>query len=124
MFDLLIRNAFVVDGTGSPGFHSDLAMLDGKIAAMSPRITAEAARIIDASGLTLTPGFIDAHSHGDVLVEEYPECIAAVEQGIPPQVAGMCGESAAPLSEAHLEDGLRILHSLKNGKLPSPAENR
>lgn len=124
MFDLLIRNAFVVDGTGSPGFHSDLAVLDGKIAAMSPRITAEAARVIDASGLTLAPGFIDAHSHGDVLVEEYPECIAAVEQGITTQVAGMCGESAAPLSESHLEDGLRILHSLKDGKLPSPAETR
>ena len=124
MYDLLIKNAYVIDGTGAPGFHSDVAVKDGRIAAVAPVIRGEAERTIDATGLTLTPGFIDAHSHSDVLIEEYPECIAAVEQGITTQIAGMCGESAAPISPDHVEEGLQIVNSLKGGELASPVEDR
>lgn len=124
MFDLLIKNAYVFDGTGAEGFHSDIGIVSGKIAAMAQTINAQAKSIINASGLTLTPGFIDAHSHQDIIVEEYPECICAVEQGITTQIAGMCGDSAAPISPEHTADALRIISSLKGGALPSPVENR
>ncbi len=124
MYDLLIKNAYVLDGTGAEGFHSDIGISGGKIAAMAQAINAQAESVIDASGLTLAPGFIDAHSHQDVIVEEYPECICAVEQGITTQVTGMCGDSAAPVSPRHVGDALRIISSLKGGALPSPVENR
>lgn len=115
MYDLLIKNAYVLDGTGAEGFHSDIGISGGKIAAMAQAINAQAESVIDASGLTLAPGFIDAHSHQDVIVEEYPECICAVEQGITTQVTGMCGDSAAPVSPRHVGDALRIISSLKGG---------
>lgn len=124
MYDLLIKNAYVLDGTGAEGFHSDIGISGGKIAAMAQAINAQAESVIDASGLTLAPGFIDAHSHQDVIVEEYPECICAVEQGITTQVTGMCGDSAAPVSPRHIGDALRIISSLKGGTLPSPVETR
>lgn len=124
MYDLLIKNAYVLDGTGAEGFHSDIGISGGKIAAMAQAINAQAESVIDASRLTLAPGFIDAHSHQDVIVEEYPECICAVEQGITTQVTGMCGDSAAPVSPRHIDDALRIISSLKGGALPSPVENR
>ena len=124
MYDLLIKNAYVLDGTGAEGFHSDIGISGGKIAAMAQAINAQAESVIDASGLTLAPGFIDAHSHQDVIVEEYPECICAVEQGITTQVTGMCGDSAAPVSPRHIGDALRIISSLKGGVLPSPVETR
>ena len=63
MYDLLIKNAYVLDGTGAEGFHSDIGISGGKIAAMAQAINAQAESVIDASGLTLAPGFIDAHVH-------------------------------------------------------------
>ena len=64
MFDLLIQNAQVLDGTGAPGFTADVAVKDGKIAAVG-KIGGEAAETVDAAGLTLAPGFIDVHGHSD-----------------------------------------------------------
>ena len=124
MYDLLIRNAYILDGTGNPGCHGDVGVLAGKIAAVAPRVEGEAKVLVDARGLALAPGFIDSHSHNDALVEQFPECIAAVEQGITTQVAGMCGLSAAPLSPEHTEDGLRGLRTLCEHPLSSPVENR
>ena len=70
MYDLLIKNGFIIDGTGSPGFHADVAVKDGKIVKIARKILGEAAQVIDATGLTVTPGFIDAHSHDDILLEK------------------------------------------------------
>ncbi|MBR0440542.1 MAG: hypothetical protein IJK25_01260, partial [Firmicutes bacterium] len=65
MYDLIIRNARIVDGTGMPAYHSHVGIKDGKIVKIAPLITEEAEHTIDAKGLTLTPGFIDSHSHDD-----------------------------------------------------------
>jgi N-acyl-D-amino-acid deacylase len=62
-FDVLIRNGRVLDGSGNPWLAADIGIRDGRIAAMGKLGSAAAARIIDAHGLTVAPGFIDAHSH-------------------------------------------------------------
>lgn len=96
MFDLIIKNGAVIDGTGSPAYYSDIAIANGKIVRISRNITDESLKIIDARGLTVTPGFIDSHSHSDGQMFEYPDMIHKIEQGITTSVAGQCGISFAP----------------------------
>ena len=72
MFDLLIKNATVLDGTGKDGFVADVGISGGKIARIG-QIEEGAARVIDATGLTLTPGFVDSHSHSDRAMRHYPD---------------------------------------------------
>src|SRR5687767_14803441 len=64
-YDLLIRNARVLDGTGNPWFPADIAVQGGRIAAVGPLPNAQAMKIVDAAGKYVTPGFIDIHSHAD-----------------------------------------------------------
>jgi len=65
MYDIIIKNGTVIDGTAAPRYYADIAIKDGKIAKIAPKIDAEAKREIDASGLIVSPGFIDAHTHSD-----------------------------------------------------------
>ena len=97
MYDLIIKNGLIVDGTGSPSFRADLAVHDGRIARIGRGLT-DAKRVIDAAGLTVTPGFIDSHSHSDSTVLTYPDQIEKIEQGITTAIAGQCGASPAPIS--------------------------
>ena len=71
MFDLLIKNGTVYDGSGNPGFRADVAIRDGKIASVGENL-GEAVRVIDAAGLAVTPGFIDSHSHADGAIVSFP----------------------------------------------------
>ncbi len=103
MYDLLIKNGFVVDGTGHPGLKMDLAVKDGRVAAMAACIDAEAVRVIDATGLVVSPGFIDIHSHSDRSLLANPKAESSVRQGITFVLGGQCGSSMAPLSPAGLE---------------------
>ena len=98
MFDLLIKNGTVIDGSGSEGFRADVAVKDGKIAAIGENL-GEAAQVIDATGLTVTPGFIDSHSHAESAVLTSPEQIEKVEQGITTNIGGQCGGSPYPKNE-------------------------
>ena len=72
MYDLIIKNGKVIDGTGSPYFRSDIAIKDGKIAKISKNLN-DAKEIIDAKGLTVTPGFIDSHSHSESSLLTFPD---------------------------------------------------
>ena len=65
MFDLIIRGGTVYDGAGRPGIQADVAVSGGRIAAVEPLPAARAARVIDARGKWVTPGFIDIHRHAD-----------------------------------------------------------
>ena len=102
MFDLLIKNANIVDGSGASAFKGDLAVSGGKIAAVAPKIEGEAAEVIDARGLTLTPGFIDMHSHSDMTIANHPKAESRILQGVTTEITGNCGESMAPLRKEHL----------------------
>ena len=97
MYDLIIKNGKIINGTGSPSFYSDIAITDGKI--VSIRRGLEGAKeVIDATGLTVTPGFIDSHSHSDATALLYPDQIEKIEQGITTSISGQCGETLAPVS--------------------------
>ena len=95
-YDLLIRNATVVDGTRAPRYEADIAVSGGKIAAIG-RMDGEKGDLeIDASGRVAAPGFIDSHTHDDRLMLSGPDMAAKVSQGVTTVVAGNCGISLAP----------------------------
>ncbi len=108
MYDLVITNAQIVDGTGSPAIAGGVAVSGGKIAAWGPEITetAPATRHIDANGQVAAPGFIDLHSHSDTeyLVNDRLE--GKLLQGVTSEVTGLCGLSLVPAADATLEDHL------------------
>lgn len=97
--DLLIQNGRVVDGAGNPWYRGEIAVKDGKIVKIGKIGEADATRVIDAHGLVVAPGFVDAHSHGDYNTLVYRDMENVTHQGITTIVAGQCGGSPAPLSE-------------------------
>ena len=108
MYDILIQKARIADGTGNPMYHADVAIKDGKIAKIGYRLKGQAEKVIDGTGKVLAPGFIDAHSHLDKRIEAVPHCGHMLAQGVTTIIGGMCGGSAAPISEQYYQDGLRI----------------
>lgn len=96
--DLLIRGGRVIDGSGAPARSADIAVANGRIVAVG-RTGDEAARVIDASGLVITPGFIDVHSHDDVALLSGPGLDFKAAQGVTTVVCGNCGVGAAPANE-------------------------
>lgn len=95
MFDVIIKNGTIVDGSGASPYLADIGIKNGKIEKIGSSLIG-AETVIDASGLTVTPGFIDSHSHSDNAILEYPEMIEKCEQGITTSIAGQCGTSAMP----------------------------
>lgn len=95
--DFLIVHATVLDGTGAPAVAGAVRVRDGRIAAVGDLVAAPGERVVDAGGLTLAPGFIDNHSHHDGALEEQPDALGAVSQGITTIVVGQDGFSHFPL---------------------------
>jgi N-acyl-D-amino-acid deacylase len=93
---LVIRNGTIVDGTGKPRFAGDLAISGGRIVEIGA-VSARGAREIDAGGMVVAPGFIDAHTHDDRALLSMPDMAPKVSQGVTSVVAGNCGVSLAPL---------------------------
>jgi N-acyl-D-aspartate/D-glutamate deacylase len=96
MHDLLIRGGLVVDGTGIPGRPADVAISDGVVTAIG-RLSGEAAReTMDADGLVVAPGIVDAHTHYDPQITWDPLCDTSSLHGVTTVAAGNCGFSVAP----------------------------
>lgn len=103
MYDLLIQNARIVDGAGTPWYYGDLAVKDGLIAAIGRLQGQNAHQIVEAAGLTLTPGFIDLHSHSDTTLPNYALGESRLFQGVTTEIGGNCGMSMAPTQPETLQ---------------------
>src|SRR5690606_15116451 len=100
-YDLIIRNGRILDGTGAAPLAGDIAIRNGRIAAIGTLDTAATApQVIDAQGQYVAPGFIDVHTHceGDLL--DQPEAANFIRMGVTTLVTGNCGGSYINLDEA------------------------
>ncbi|QUJ66479.1 D-aminoacylase [Photobacterium sp. GJ3] len=95
-FETVFRQVSLIDGTGAAAVKADVAVLNGRIAAIGHLAEAEAAQIIDGQHLVLAPGFIDVHTHDDTNVIRFPECLPKISQGVTTVIVGNCGISASP----------------------------
>jgi len=95
-YDVLIRNGRIVDGSGMPAFHGDIAVKDGKIAEIG-KLSGVAGQTIDAEGRAVSPGFIDNHCHYDAQVTWDPLCSFSCDHGATSVVIGNCSLSLAPV---------------------------
>jgi len=100
MLDIIIRNGWVVDGTGNPRYKADVAIKGDRIVEVGCLPEAEAAQCIDAAGKIVSPGFIDAHSHTDSTIMANPGAESTIRQGVTTEIVGNCGNSAAHIVRA------------------------
>jgi N-acyl-D-amino-acid deacylase len=121
MFDLLIRNGRVIDGTGLPWFRADVGIAGDRIAAVGQLGAAAARQTLDAAGKVVCPGFVDAHVHGDLALLADPLHEPAVRQGVTTYVLGQDGVAFAPGSPATQEYVRRYTAGF-NGNFPTPGK--
>jgi N-acyl-D-amino-acid deacylase len=109
MYDLLIQNGLVVDGSGAPGRRADVGISDGKILSIEDRISGQAARTLDASDLVVAPGFIDPHTHYDAQICWDGALTPSSWHGVTSVVMGNCGVGIAPCRPEAREIAMRDL---------------
>lgn len=103
MYQLLIKNATIIDGTGAPAFMGDLAVEDGVIVRIAPKIEGDAKLVVDGTGLATAPGFIDIHSHSDTQFLHDNRGQSRIYQGVTSELAGQCGSTIYPCPPEHME---------------------
>ena len=112
MFDVVILGGTVVDGSGSPGYRADVGIKGERIEAIGDLSRAETRRVVDARGLTVSPGFIDTHTHSDAVLLNDPQHAGGLRQGINTEILGQDGLSYAPLSPENYSANRRYLAGL------------
>ncbi len=96
MLDLIIRGGEIADGTGQPIFNGDVGIKDGRIIEIGQLEWVDSKAGIDATGLIVSPGFVDVHTHSDITILVDPRAESAVRQGVTTQVFPNCGMGLAP----------------------------
>ena len=102
VLDLILKNGCIVDGTGNPWFFGDVGIKDGFIAGVG-RMKDKSQDTIDARGQVVSPGFIDGHTHSDLMILDAPRSEIKLQQGTTTEVVGNCGMTPAPFSTQNLE---------------------
>jgi N-acyl-D-amino-acid deacylase len=125
-FDVLIARGRLVDGTGNPWFRGDVGIRNDRIVAIGPLTGASARLVLDAAGLVVAPGFIDAHVHGDLPLLMDPLHEPAIRQGITTYIVGQDGVAMAPASPGTLDYMCRYTAGFSGGAewLRRPPEER
>lgn len=116
MLDLLIRNARIVDGTGRPAVSGSIGIRDGVFVSVCG--SEPAAVTVDAAGRVAAPGFIDAHSHGDLILGSRDAHLFKTQQGVTTELTGQCGLSMAPAVPEHLAS-VQTLLSMGTARFPA-----
>lgn len=100
LLDVLIKNGLIIDGTGKAGYHGDIGVKDEKIVQIGEKIKSEAEKVIKAHGLIVAPGFIDVHSHNDLVpfMEDRLKGLKLM-QGVTTELVGQCGLGVVPCVE-------------------------
>ncbi len=112
MYDLVIRKGLVIDGTGEPGYPGDVAVVGDRVEAVGELEGQEGKVEIDAAGQVVCPGFIDLHSHSDIMLLAEPDGAPKVMQGITTDVMGQDGYSMAPLRRELIPEYRQFLAGL------------
>ena len=99
MFDTLFSGGTVYDGEGNPAQRHDVGVRNGRVAAIGDLSAASARQQLDVTGLTVTPGFVDLHTHSDFTLVVDGRAQSQVHQGVTTEVVGQCGISCAPLRQ-------------------------
>src|SRR5882672_9187316 len=99
-YDLIIRNGMVIDGSGMPRRRVDVGINGGKVAKMGRLEKAKGKEEIDAAGMIVAPGILDAHTHYDPQITFDPYATMSCYHGVPTVLAGNCGFSVAPVRKA------------------------
>lgn len=107
-YDFIIRGGRIVDGTGQKPFLADIGVRRDRIAAIGNLSGVSSRRVIDASGLTVTPGFIDGHTHSELSLMKNRQHPNAVYQGISTIVTGQCGLGFAPMKDEQFAGSIRM----------------
>jgi N-acyl-D-aspartate/D-glutamate deacylase len=104
-YDIIIKNGTIIDGSGAPSFKGDVGIYDGKISFIGDpsSLSTKSSKTINAKGLIIAPGFIDAHTHSDRALLITPEAPNRIYEGITTDTGGHCGGSSAPLTEKYRE---------------------
>ena len=118
MYNLIIKQVKIIDGTGKPGWIGDVGIKDDKFTAIEPSLeAADTSETVDGNGLVITPGFIDIHTHSDDYWVEDPFCEIKLQQGVTREVLGNCGISLAPMDpQSRYVDFQYALSSLEKHK--------
>lgn len=116
-FDLVIRGGTIFDGTGAPGFSGDLAIKDGKIAAIGD-ISGAGAEEVDATGKIVTPGFVDVHTHYDGQVCWSDRLDPSSLHGVTTAVMGNCGVGFAPVRTTDHDRLIRLMEGVEDIPFP------
>lgn len=113
MYDILIKNGTVIDGTGEKPFKKNVAVKNGKIELVDPQKKIKAKKIINADGKFVTPGFIDTHSHSSMLVNVEPYLAPKVFQGITTEVVAQDGMGPAPINSSNIKTWTKAMAGLE-----------
>jgi N-acyl-D-amino-acid deacylase len=116
MYDLVIKNGKIIDGSGNPWFRGNIAIQDGKIVRISRSDLGEAQRMIDAQGLIVSPGFCDLHTHSDLTILFNKYARSSIHAGVTTEGVGQCGTGAYAFAEGY-EQAI-IMELVQYAKVP------
>src|SRR6266478_6499895 len=115
-FDTIIKDGMIVDGTRVPRYKADIGIKDGKIAKIGHLKSSDAAKVLDASGQIVAPGYVDLHTHYDAQIHWDPYCTIASWHGVTSLTIGNCGFGFAPVKPKDVERSMLALS--RNESIP------